>query len=144
MAVMLRRFYPLYLNFRSSISATIDPALNTAIIVVSLLIVVAFIHSGYSPLQARNDQPGRNSNPVGTKVSLQGMDWSKSEQTLLMFLNTHCGFCQKSEPFYRKLSTEATDHQKVRVIAVFPQRIEESKEYLDCAGITVDDVRRPV
>ena len=61
-----------------------------------------------------------------------------------MFLNTQCAYCKQSEPFYRQLTNGPIDHQKVRLIAVFPQRLETSKEFLDCAGIAVDDIRQPV
>jgi thiol-disulfide isomerase/thioredoxin len=121
----------------------IDPMLNLGLILFCVLIVVAFVRSGYLQSSASPDQPKRSSDEVGRKISLQGVDWSKSEQTLVMFLNTQCHYCQKSEPFYRELSSDATDHQKVRLIAVFPQPLEKSKEYLDHAGISVDDLRQP-
>jgi thioredoxin-related protein len=133
-----------YPVLRSCISRTIDPALDAAIILVSILVIVAFIRAGYPGSSAGIDQPRRSGDKVGRKISLRGVDWSKSEQTLLMFLSTECGYCKKSESFYRRLSLEATNHQKVRLIALFPQRPETSKEYLDRAGITVDDLRQPV
>ena len=128
----------------SFVSRLIDPALNLAIILFSLLVVVAFVRSGYLRTPAATNQHTPVSNQVGKKISLQGIDWSKSEQTLLMFLNTQCGYCKQSEPFYRRLTNGGIDHQKVRLIAVFPQRLETSKEYLDCVGIAVDDIRQPV
>jgi thioredoxin-related protein len=30
------------------------------------------------------------------------------------------------------------------LIALFPQSSEKSKEYLDCAGVSVDELRQPV
>lgn len=149
--VMLRRILDMNIpglhqisRFRALIGRAIDPALNLAILVVSIGIMFVFIRAGKPQSFSLDEQLKRNSSPVGSKVFLQAMDWSKSEHTLLMFLNTHCGFCKKSEPFYRKLSNEVTDQRQVRLIALFPQHVEEGKEYLDSAGIKVDDVIHPV
>lgn len=135
-------------------SGVIDSLLNGALILCTVLIVVAFVRSGYlrssasanqtKPRINKVGQPQRRADPVGQKISLQGVDFSKSTQTLLLFLNTQCRYCQKSEPFYRRIRTEVTDHQQLRLIAVFPQSPEKSKKYLDDAGITLDDVRQLV
>src|SRR5437588_10884691 len=128
----------------SFVSRTIDPLLNGAIILTALFIAVAFVRSSHPRFSAPTAPPKQGSDQVGRKISLQGVDWSKSEQTLLMFLSTQCGYCKKSEPFYRRLSSQITDHQKVRLIAVFPQSSDEVRAYLDHAQITVDDTRQSI
>src|SRR5204863_9489624 len=45
----------------------------------------------------------------GTKISLAGLDWSKSPRTLLMALSTTCHFCSESAPFYQKLQQQKRD-----------------------------------
>lgn len=125
-------------------SKAVDPLLNGAIVLFSVLIIVASVRSHYFHPTAAVVRPNPPLNRVGERVAFQGVDFSKSDQTLLLFLNTQCGYCQKSEPFYRRLSHEVTDHQELRLIAVFPQSPEKSKKYLDDAGIALDDVRQPV
>jgi len=121
-------------------SRAIDPALNISIILVCILIVVAFISSAYFRSKPSERFPHSSSNAVGLKISIPGLDWSKSNQTLLMFLNIDCGFCKQSEPFYRQLTSAVTDHQSIRVVAVFPQKIEQVKPYLESAKIMVDEI----
>jgi thiol-disulfide isomerase/thioredoxin len=69
---------------------------------------------------------------------LPGIDWSKTDHTLLLALSTTCHFCTESAPFYQKLQREKGDH--VRLVALLPQPLQESRNYLDKLGITVDDV----
>jgi thioredoxin-related protein len=118
------------------LSRAIDPLLNGAIILVSVLIVVALRSSTLPPPRHNSDTQ------IERPISLQGVDWSKREKTLLMFLSTQCRFCRKSEPFYRRLSLEVTDRQKVRLIALFPQPADTAKQYLASAKITVDETRQ--
>jgi thiol-disulfide isomerase/thioredoxin len=80
----------------------------------------------------------RASIQAGTKISLPGIDWSKSTRTVVLALSTTCHFCSESAPFYRKL-----EHQKpngVRLVAVFAQPVEDSRDYLNKLGISLSDV----
>jgi thioredoxin-related protein len=77
--------------------------------------------------------------PVGTKISLPGRDWTKSEQTVLLVLSTTCHFCTDSAPFYKRLVQEAAGKQ-LSVVAVLPQPVPESRLYLSKLGVSIDDV----
>jgi hypothetical protein len=74
----------------------------------------------------------------GTRISLPGLTWSNSGRTLLLALSTSCHFCSESAPFYQKLQHEKRDD--VRMIALLPQSLTESRAYLDKLGIKLDDV----
>lgn len=74
----------------------------------------------------------------GTKISLPGIDWKKSDRTLLLALSTMCHFCTESAPFYHRIHQQKRDD--VRLVAFFPQPVQESRIYLNKLGITVDDV----
>ena len=87
--------------------------------------------------QVGNPSRKRSIEP-GTKISLPGIDWSKSDRTLLLALSTMCHFCTESAPFYQKLQQQKRDD--VRLVALFPQPAQESRTYLDKLGIAVDDV----
>jgi thioredoxin-related protein len=141
--IKLSRRFPALGSF---VSKAIDPALNLAIFLVCVfLVVVAFIRAEYPQTAASpTSQAQRGKEHIGRWVFLEGMDWSKSDQTLVMFLSTTCSYCKKSEVFYRQLTSEPIDHKKVRLIAVFPQPSKDGKEYLDRTGIRVDDVRQRV
>ena len=74
----------------------------------------------------------------GTKIVLPAIDWTKSDRTLLLALSTTCHFCSESAPFYQKLRQEKQDN--VRLVALFPQAVQESRAYLDKLGVQVDDI----
>jgi len=74
----------------------------------------------------------------GTKISLSGIDWSKSDRTLLLALSTTCHFCTESAPFYKTLQQQKRDN--VRLLALFPQPLLDSRTYLDGLGLNVDEV----
>jgi thioredoxin-related protein len=139
---VFNRFWLRSPALRVFVFRAIDPALNVAIILVSVLIVVAFVRAGNLGSPPPADPPKRSIDPVGRQVFVEGVDWSKSEQTLLLILSTQCGFCKQSEPFYHRLNGEPRDHQAVRLIAVFPQPNQSGKEYLEQEHVVVDDVRQ--
>jgi len=76
---------------------------------------------------------------IGAKVSLAGVDWTKSGRTLVLALSTTCHFCSESAEFYERLVPEATNHG-VPIVAVLPQPTAEGRSYLDGLGLHVQDV----
>jgi hypothetical protein len=76
---------------------------------------------------------------IGAKVSLAGVDWSKSGRTLVLALSTTCHFCSESAEFYKRLIPEAISHG-VPVVAALPQSPAEGRSYLDELGLHVQNV----
>jgi thioredoxin-related protein len=72
--------------------------------------------------------------------SLPGVDWTKNKQTLVLALSTQCHFCTESAPFFQRIHNEAT--KEVRMVAVLPQAVDESRKYLLGEGVQVDDVKQ--
>jgi thiol-disulfide isomerase/thioredoxin len=120
----------------------IELAANLAIIVVAILLTVGLIRTYFF----RPTTPPRPSAPAGIqtgeKLSLPGVDWTASEQTLVMALSTTCHFCTDSAPFYQRLSQERARSLNLRLIAVFPQVNQESEAYLKGLAVKVDNVRQ--
>jgi peroxiredoxin len=85
-----------------------------------------------------NEHPDTRPN-VGTKISLPGVDWSKSRQSLVLALSTTCHFCSESADFYSKL-VPAAEGNGIRVVAVLPQPLSASRTYLDGLGVSVPDI----
>ncbi len=114
----------------------IEVAANIAIIVVALLIVGVAVKRYWL-----TDQPAR-SNPqiiVNSKVSLQNVDWTKNDQTLLLVLQKGCRFCNESAPFYRRLAqSAATGRSNTQLIAVLPQDTGESRAYLNDLDVPIE------
>lgn len=88
-----------------------------------------------SPASSASRRP---SIQAGTKITLPGIDWSKSTRTVVLALSTTCHVCSESAPFYQKLQRQKPNN--VRLVAVFPQPVENSRNYLSKLGVTVKDV----
>jgi thioredoxin-related protein len=110
---------------------------NLCIIIVSALILFTVARRYVNPPSYHNN---RSLITSGTKLSLDGVDWQKSDKTLLMALSTSCRFCAESLPFYRKIAQQKERGKSFRLIAMFPQSIAESREYLDENRISVDEI----
>lgn len=80
----------------------------------------------------------RQSIPAGTRISLPGIDWNKSNRTVVLALSTTCHFCSESAPFYQKLEQQRTSN--VRLVAVLPQPIDDGRNYLNKLGVSVDQI----
>jgi hypothetical protein len=109
----------------------LDLATNVAILLVCILIgyvaLTRYILPG--PTTERIDGP-----QIGTRLNIQGLPWEASNQYLVLALSTQCHFCSESAPFYQKLSA-AAEAKGVPIIAVLPQPIEQSKQYLETIGV---------
>lgn len=84
-------------------------------------------------------QPHANSPVVGAKVSVQGVDWSRSKQNLVLALSTGCHFCTDSADFYQRLIPSASKGG-VRVLAVLPQPVSDSRSYLARLGVSISEI----
>lgn len=129
----------------------IEVLANLAIIVTSIVLSSVLVKTYFFP-SFRNEVPTaaiqsqtlvssgsqRRTIQAGTKVSLPGIDWSKSGRTLVLALSTTCHFCSESAPFYEQLQQKRQGD--VRLVAIFPQPVEDSRNYLNKLGISVSDV----
>lgn len=126
----------------SSFIRKIELVANLAIIVVAILLGVVLIRSyilrGPSAVQTPEPAPVR----AGTKLSLPNVDWKANGRTLVLALSTQCHFCTESVPFYQRIVQQRAAAGNLRLVAVFPQTVDESKEYLRKLGLAVDDIQQ--
>lgn len=121
----------------TNIASKLETTANVSIIVVAVLIGAIFI-SRYvvsSPTTQGSPTP---TIPVGSKVVFPGVDWNNSSGTLVLALSTACRYCTDSLPFYKKLSESAARQSGIKLVAAFPQSVEESTIYLKDKGVSVD------
>ena len=112
-------------------------------IAIAIILAVAVIQYRKAPPQTKPTPPvSFAALRVGEQVSLVGVDWSKNERTLLMALSDQCHFCSASAPFYQRLTKEMSAQEKITLIAVFPQPVNEARDYLNSLGISIADVRQ--
>lgn len=77
----------------------------------------------------------------GTKLSFNH-DWTRSNKTLLLVLSEACRFCDESAPFYRHLTNQFSDRQKLQFVAIFPQPLESASKHLSNLGVPIAEVRQ--
>lgn len=71
------------------------------------------------------------------KISIKGLDWAKSDKTLLLAIQKDCKYCTESARFYRELIQGLSDRRDIRVVAIFPERVSEGEDYLNQLGLSV-------
>jgi hypothetical protein len=108
-------------------------------IAVNISILCAFLMVAALAAQRFWNSRPRPHPSIGEKISLPGVDWSRSRQNLVLALSTTCHFCSESASFYKRLIPDATDHG-TRVVAVLPQPVNASRSYLDNLGVPVPQI----
>jgi thioredoxin-related protein len=119
----------------------LDTIANIALIICCVLFA-GFLIRNYlltSNRQNTNTNPQANSF-VGKRLPINFIDWSKNQQTLMLVLQKNCRFCNESMPFYQRLAKELSNQTKTRLVAVLPQSLEESKQYLKENKVEINDV----
>jgi len=115
----------------------INLALNLAIVLVVILIGIVGAKNYLRPARSVPHRDFR-----GTKVNLTGIDWAHNEQTLLLVLDEKCRFCTESAPFYQRLTQALTTNSRVRLVAVLPQDVAASRQYLHSLKVPIEEVRQ--
>jgi hypothetical protein len=126
----------------SSLVKKIEVTANVAIIVVAVLLGVVLIRSFYSSRPRAHTQETAAAMPPGTRLPLSGFDWKTNDRTLILALSTQCHFCTDSASFYQRVAQQRATTPSLRVLAVLPQPIDESREYLKKLGVTVDEIKQ--
>src|SRR5215475_6692607 len=113
----------------NKLNKRINLAANLAIILVVVLIGIVFVKNYLPSIYSRHKNRDYRVS-AGRNVSLPSVDWENNGETLLLVLDTKCGYCRASAPFYQEIAREASQNHGVQLIAVLPQSISESKQYL--------------
>ena len=118
----------------------------TSVILCSVLVKKYFLSStkqeaSVEAAQSKSPASSMSRRPsiqAGTKMSLVGIDWSKSNRTVVLALSTGCHFCSESAPFYQKLQQQKPNN--VRIVAILPQPVEDGRNYLTKLGVSLNEV----
>jgi thioredoxin-related protein len=78
----------------------------------------------------------------GSEFSMLETNWAENKKSLVLVLQKDCHFCSESSSFYKTLSERNRNNKQVKLIAAFPQSVDEGKNYLSEQGIAVDEVRK--
>lgn len=124
---------------RDRLIKTSDLLVNASIIVVAILLSVVLVKNYLLPGRGHSLTDESTISP-GTKLSLPRVDWSKTEQTVVLVLSESCRYCTESAPFYRRLVASSAGTNPV--IAVFPQDVATGRNYLNGLGISVNEIKQ--
>jgi hypothetical protein len=118
----------------------IELVANVCIIVLALVISVAlakrFLLKSPGPAHVVSGIE------IGTKINLPDVDWAKNDKTLVLVLSTGCKFCSASASFYQNLVAKSAYSSGTKLIAVFPQSVEQATEYLRSINVAIEDVKQ--
>jgi thioredoxin-related protein len=135
----------------NKLTQKIELASQIAIIIVTTMISIVIVKNYLLPDSKTKSNVGINTTIardtagaeiIGKAISLPDTNWKKNGQTLVLALQTGCHFCTESAPFYKELIQNRGKHGNTHLIAVLPQPIDVSKNYLSNLGINVDDVKQ--
>lgn len=113
---------------------------SLATILVSLLLSAVLVKVFLLPQPGPAPNPAQPHPGMSLKQSLPGVDWAKNKRTLILAISTQCHFCTESAPFFQRIQKERA--KDVKMVAVLPQAVEESRKYLEGEGVQVDDVKQ--
>jgi thiol-disulfide isomerase/thioredoxin len=98
--------------------------LSVFVIVVGLLVKQKFFNTAAQPPEPT----------VGRQVALSGDYFRSDQRSVILVLQTTCGFCNASMPFYKRLM-DLSREKNINYIAVFPQTVEEGTRHLNKYGV---------
>jgi len=116
-------------------------ALNMFLIVACSIVCADIVRTFVVRRNAQTRQPPARGPVAGTLFMLPGADWSRSPNGTLVFgISTACHFCTQSAPFYQRLLTSVGSG--LTVIALAPEPVEKTRQYLSNLGVSIADVRQ--
>ena len=122
----------------SKVHQKVEFVANILIIVVALAVGGVLVHKYFfaaAPQQAARAKP-----TVGAKMEMTEVNFSQQPKTLILALQTTCGYCNESAPFYKRV-IETVGNKNIKLVAVFPAEIEEGAAHLKKLGLTNMEVR---
>ena len=124
----------------SKFSQKAELAANLLIIIAAVLLIGVIIQKYFFSTTTVN-QKARLQPIIGSKLNVSDVNYSTQAKTLVLALQTSCHFCNESAPFYKRI-IENTQNKNIKLVAVLPTSVEESKAHLNELGLKNMEVRR--
>ena len=123
---------------QGKLKSFIEVASNIAVVVVAIVVLASFARSY---LRATPRVVLQGGLLKGSQFpQLPGVDFRKSQKTLLVAVDSKCDSCKESLPFFKNLAGSIRGRSDARMIAVFPSAEEEAKRYAQQNQLNVDTI----
>ncbi|HUK90388.1 MAG TPA: redoxin family protein [Blastocatellia bacterium] len=124
----------------------VSPAFRFVVLVVALIVfgvVIAYLRPvrRAAPEPEEPEETQSQTHP-GDKIELPGENWEANGLTVLLVMSVGCDHCEASAPFYKELLGKLGNRKDVHVVAVLPQSVGQSKDFLDRFDLNITDVKQ--
>ncbi len=106
----------------------LETVTSIAVLLVSILIISVFTTSFFVNNPKLQFQSGLQKGYPLTQP--QTVIYSHSPRTLLIAVNTKCGYCNASIPFYKQLAESQHDNRTTHIVAVSTEPEDVLKQFL--------------
>lgn len=120
-------------NVRANVELGINIVIAVAIVAVAAVVVKRY---AFPPVN-RESAPRITK---GERLDASNVDWEGNKKTLVFFLAKDCTYCISSAPFHRQLIEDAAK-RNVKRLAIFPNSIEEARQYINSLSLPIDNVQ---
>jgi thioredoxin-related protein len=91
---------------------------------------------------SRSERPVRSAGDAGIRsLPITNIAKTSSPYTLVLGLSTTCPYCTMNRSLYAKLSAYTRTISELRIVALFPQPVDEGRQYLTAHGVDVHEIR---
>ncbi|HEY0051762.1 MAG TPA: hypothetical protein VGB68_20865 [Pyrinomonadaceae bacterium] len=125
----------------NKITQRIELVANVLIVIVAVLLIGMIAQKYFLSSPDANDHSAGVQPTVGKKLNLTDVNFSEKPRTVLLALQASCRFCNESAPFYKRL-VEETKGRNIKLVAVFPTKVEDSARHLTELGVTGFEVKQ--
>jgi rhodanese-related sulfurtransferase len=117
--------------------------LNAAIIIVIALIGLTVVKRYFGNDSAGAAVPTNQYEEIAADkpLSLRDVNWENNGKTVVLLLSQACRYCLESGPFYQRLTAALSSHPVAKVVAVFPNKVIRSQEFLDKLNVRTDEIK---
>ncbi|MEK6299871.1 MAG: hypothetical protein AABO41_04045 [Acidobacteriota bacterium] len=126
----------------SNVKTYLEVTTNIVVLLVALVVLgnFAWVHLAKQPKQLELRAEGGLTK--GSAFSpIPTVDYGKSSQTLVIVLSSRCDHCNESIPFFKQLlEANSGKSDSTRIVAVFPEDIEEVRSYITQQQLSVDSI----
>lgn len=117
----------------------LDRSVSIAIIISSIVFTTIVINKYLFTHKRASDLP---TTPIGKKLDFPDINWEGQDYTVIIALQEGCAFCSESGYFYRQLTQEVSEKNNLAIVAVLPNAVESSREYMKTLGVPINEIRQ--